>query len=50
MLEVTGFNEYNIKLDGVIGNNTIYKNRKIEGLNVHHPTWRTGSRCEFNRF
>ena len=24
MLEVTGFNEYNIKLDGVIGNNTIY--------------------------
>ena len=29
MLGVTGFNEYNIKLDSVIGNNTIHI--KIEG-------------------
>ena len=32
MLDVTGFNEYNIKLDSVIGNDTrhIHNNKKKE--------------------
>ena len=31
MLDVTGFNEYNIKLDSVIGNNTRHTKKKKRG-------------------
>ena len=32
MLDVTGFNEYNIKLDGVIGNDTGHIQNRGGGL------------------
>ena len=32
MLDVTGFNEYNIKLDSVIGNDTRHTKKKRGGV------------------